>query len=162
MAVAAGLIFLFILLLVCYDVIMRYIFHNPTGWSLEVCEYLLVYLTFLGSPWLLREGGHVNVDILFFFLPKGLIPIIKIATLLVATIALFILFIFSAEATWDLYQRGATEIKILTVPKWILFWVIPCGSLFLGIESCRQFFSAIVNVRTDSKPENLSMKTGNM
>ena len=147
MAVIAGLIFLFILLLVCFDVVMRYIFKNPTGWSLEVCEYLLVYLTFLGSPWLLREGGHVQVDIVLQFLPKSLVPAMKIVTGLLAVVALAVLFIFSTEAVWDLYQRGVDEIKILTIPKWVLFWVIPFGSLFLCLEACRQFFSQLVNYR---------------
>ena len=162
MAVVAGLIFLFIMLLVCYDVIMRYVFKNPTGWSLEVCEYLLVYLTFLGSPWLLREGGHVNVDFLFYFIPPSMVPKFKIATGFVATIALFILFIFSTSATLELYERGVTEIKILTIPRWFLFWVIPLGTFFLSLEAFRQFFTLIVASITGSEPEEISMKTERM
>jgi len=148
LAIAAGLIFVFIMLLVCYDVMMRYIFKNPLGWTIEVCEYLLVYLTFLGSPWLLREGGHVNVDILFHYLPRVIIPVMKSLTLLIGTVALFILFIYSTQATWELYQRGIEEIKILIIPKWILFSVIPFGSLFLSIESGRQLFAQIFRFNT--------------
>ena len=47
-AAAAGLIFLFMMVAVCVDVIMRYWFQSPMGWVVEVCEYLLLYVTFLG------------------------------------------------------------------------------------------------------------------
>jgi TRAP-type C4-dicarboxylate transport system permease small subunit len=152
MAVIAGCILLFMMLLVCYDVLMRYLFRNPTGWAMEVCEYLLVYLTFLGSPWLLREKGHVNVDILLFFFP-GMGRKFNLFTSLVATLGIFVLFFFCTAATWDYYQRGITMIKMLMIPKWVVFWIIPFGSFFLGLESARQFFSHLSNSGQTPKTE---------
>lgn len=147
MAVITGVILLFMMLLVCYDVVMRYLFRNPTGWAMEVCEYLLVYITFLGSPWLLREKGHVNVDILFFFLSPKLRRKFNIFTTITAAIATFILFIFCTGATWDYFQRGITMIKMLTIPKWTVLWVVPFGSIFLSLESVRQFVSHLSDVQ---------------
>jgi TRAP-type C4-dicarboxylate transport system permease small subunit len=150
MAAVAGAILIFLMLLVCYDVAMRYLFRNPTGWALEVCEYMLVYLTFLGSPWLLREKGHVNVDILFFFFPQKIGHIFRVFTSFTAAIGTLILFIFCSAATWDLFQREITMIKMLTIPKWTLMWVIPFGSLFLCLESFRQFYSHLTESQQES------------
>lgn len=144
MAVVSGAILLFMMLLICYDVVMRYMFRNPTGWAMEVCEYLLVYLTFLGSPWLLREKGHVNVDILFFFCSKRTIHKFKLFSCFVISIATFVLFIFTCGGTWDLYQRHIIMIKMLTLPKWSVVWIIPFGCFFLCLESIRQFFSLLM------------------
>ena len=46
LAFMAILMLIFMMLVVCYDVVMRYIFHNPPGWVVEICEYLLLYVTF--------------------------------------------------------------------------------------------------------------------
>ena len=156
MAAVTGVILLFMMFLVCYDVIMRYLFRNPTGWAMEVCEYLLVYITFLGSPWLLREKGHVNVDILFFFFPSLREKVGLFTTLIVAG-ATFILFIFCTSAAWDYYQRGILMIKMLTLPKWTVFWVIPFGTFFLCLESIRQFFTSLLKWNLDIDPENQSL-----
>ena len=62
-AMAGGLI-LFACLIVSYEVFMRYFLNSPTSWTLEISEYCLLWITFLGTAWLLREDGHVKVDLL--------------------------------------------------------------------------------------------------
>ena len=48
---------------VATDVIIRALNIGSMPWALEMSEYLLYGVTFLGAPWVLRAGGHVNVDI---------------------------------------------------------------------------------------------------
>ena len=62
-AFAAGLLLSFILLSVCLDVIMRYCLNRPLQWVIELTEYALLYITFLGTAWLLRTEGHITVDV---------------------------------------------------------------------------------------------------
>ena len=59
----AGLLLAFILLSVCLEVVMRYFFNRPLQWVVELTEYALLYITFLGTAWLLRSEGHINVDV---------------------------------------------------------------------------------------------------
>ncbi|MCB2191171.1 MAG: TRAP transporter small permease [Deltaproteobacteria bacterium] len=137
-AAAAGLIFLFMMVVVCVDVIMRYWFQSPMGWVVEVCEYLLLYVTFLGAAWLLRRNGHVRVDLIYFYLSDKSIARLKLITAIAGTLACAILFIIGCESTVDAYIRGNPEIKTLSIPKWTLLWVIPYGSLMLTIQFARQ------------------------
>ena len=55
MAFLAGVILIFIMLSVCLEVILRDVFDAPQMWVTQVTECLLLYITFLGSAWLLRE-----------------------------------------------------------------------------------------------------------
>lgn len=153
MAAIAGIILLFMMLVVCYDVLMRYILRMPVGWVVEVCEYLMIYLTFFGSAWLLREGGHVNVDILYYLISRKSIRRFKIFISFIGAVSTLFLVVYGTATTWDVYQRGVTELKMLEIPKWTLLWVIPFGSVFLSIEFFRQFFHYI------SKPEKRSAET---
>ncbi|BEQ13790.1 TRAP transporter small permease [Desulfoferula mesophila] len=137
-AAAAGLIFLFMMVAVCVDVIMRYWFQSPMGWVVEVCEYLLLYVTFLGAAWLLRKNGHVRVDLVYFYLSERSIARLKYLTAIAGTVACAVLFVVGCQATMDAFIRGNPEIKTLSIPKWTLLWVIPYGSLMLTIQFARQ------------------------
>ncbi len=64
MARLADVILMFLMLSVCADVILRYFFNRPQAWVAEISEYLLLYITFLGAAWVLKNEGHVIVDVL--------------------------------------------------------------------------------------------------
>ena len=42
---------------VCLEIIMRYFLNWPLVWVVELTEYGLLHVTFLGAAWLLRQGG---------------------------------------------------------------------------------------------------------
>ena len=52
---------------VCHMVFVRYALNQNTIWQTDFATYGLVAATFLGSPYVLMERGHVNVDILPLF-----------------------------------------------------------------------------------------------
>jgi TRAP-type C4-dicarboxylate transport system permease small subunit len=52
-----------ILLLVVVDVVLRYFFNRPIKGVTDVCGMALVFITSLGMAWLLKEEGHVKIDI---------------------------------------------------------------------------------------------------
>jgi TRAP-type C4-dicarboxylate transport system permease small subunit len=48
----------------CYEVVMRYFLHRPPIWGMEVVEYMLFLIAFLGTTWVLRNKSHISVTIL--------------------------------------------------------------------------------------------------
>ena len=65
MAVLAGVILVFIVGAVCYTIGMRYFFKQTTIWIMQTTEYALLWIVFLATTWLLREGGHITTDIIY-------------------------------------------------------------------------------------------------
>lgn len=59
MAVLAGVILLGITFLVTGAALVRYLGFRAPIWTLQYTEYGLLWSTFLGAAWLLREGGHI-------------------------------------------------------------------------------------------------------
>ena len=51
--------------IVCYEVLMRYLFHRPTIWASEAMVYGCGYLYVLGSAWAMKENRHVKIDFLW-------------------------------------------------------------------------------------------------
>jgi TRAP-type C4-dicarboxylate transport system permease small subunit len=113
---------------------MRYLFRSPTGWVIEVCEFALLYITFLGAPWLLKQDGHIRVDILFTFLNRKVSRILNTTTSLVGAIACGFLFVYGVLSTWHHFQENTLIIQTLNMPKWELLIVIPIGSFFLVLQ----------------------------
>ena len=43
----------------------RYIFQNSITWQPELVTMMLVASTFIGAPYVLKEGGHVNMEYVY-------------------------------------------------------------------------------------------------
>ncbi|HSG95693.1 MAG TPA: TRAP transporter small permease subunit, partial [Afifellaceae bacterium] len=56
-------------LVVSEMVFMRYVLRASTIWQTEFVIFSLVAATFIGSPFVLMEKGHVNVDIVITSAP---------------------------------------------------------------------------------------------
>jgi TRAP-type C4-dicarboxylate transport system permease small subunit len=50
-------------LIITEGVLVRYIFRTPTIWQVEMAVYLLIFATFLGSPYALKEHAHIHIDL---------------------------------------------------------------------------------------------------
>jgi TRAP-type C4-dicarboxylate transport system permease small subunit len=135
-AAVSGAVFVFMMLVVSLDSVLRYVFNSPLGWVVEVNEYLLLYVTFLGAPWLLRQDGHVRVDLLFAYIPERVARRLTMWTSVLGAAACLVLCAAGCQATWEAFVRELPEIKTLAVPRWMLLWVIPYGSLLLSVEFC--------------------------
>ncbi len=121
----------FIMAIITYEVVARYILKSPTLWVVDVSRYCLVYITFLGAAGLLLKGEHINVDLFLTHLSGRAQLILQIIGHLLCAITFLAFFIFSAATTWDHYSRGILVIDPIEIPKVIPLAIIPLGSFFL-------------------------------
>ncbi len=54
-----------IMLIVAYEVVMRYVFDAPTIWAWDINVQLFALVVFMSGGDTLRKKGHVNIDILY-------------------------------------------------------------------------------------------------
>ena len=54
--------------IVCEMVFVRYVLNQTTIWQTDFVTFSIVAATFIGSPYLLLNRGHVNVDVLPLYL----------------------------------------------------------------------------------------------
>ena len=60
----AGISFLAMVVLTCWQVFTRYILQNPSTWSEELVGYLFAWMSLFGVCIVTRERGHMNIPIL--------------------------------------------------------------------------------------------------
>ena len=71
MAIAAGATLLWLMVSVVGSVLMRNMGMQPFAWLFTSAEYGLLYMTMLGAPWLVREKGHVHIELITSILPPA-------------------------------------------------------------------------------------------
>ncbi len=132
------LILIFIVITVTMEIVSRYFFGKPSIWTYEVTEYTLLWLTFLGTAWTLKEDGHVIVDLV----PNALKPkprnILFIAVSILGIIVCFIYTFYGIRVVADLAERGRLMSSVLKPPAYLLFIIIPLGNLLLTFQFIRR------------------------
>lgn len=62
--VLAGVSFLVMVVLTCWQVLTRYVLNNPSSWSEELVSYMFAWMSLLGASLVTAERGHMNIPIL--------------------------------------------------------------------------------------------------
>lgn len=141
----AGMVLLFLMMIaVCWEVFSRYFLGRGTTWVIEFSEYAILYMTFLGTAWLLREGGHVEMDILVKALQPGTQRVLRSTTSVLCALVCLVLAWSGAEVAIDHLQRGLHQPTLMAPPDFPLFAVIPTGFFLLAVQFLRRARHALL------------------
>jgi TRAP-type C4-dicarboxylate transport system permease small subunit len=133
----SGLLLMLVTLFVSWAVVIRYLNYKPPVWVIQYTEYALLWITFLGTGWLLREKGHIRIDTLVSRLNPTAARWLEIFNDIVGLAVAVVIFWVGSTNTVDLYARGIADVKAVTLPMYALFAVIPFGGLMLLIQFVR-------------------------
>lgn len=147
MAVVAGAMLVALVLVVCVEICARYFFQHPQVWTVEVCEYLLFSIAFFGAPWLLKVGGHVNIDIFTSQLSEKKQQVMGCFSTAAGSLVSLIILWAASKVAIDCYQTGVLLTKTISVPKYPFIILIALGYLFLFFEFVRQLIVHIKKLR---------------
>ncbi|MGM8211263.1 TRAP transporter small permease [Virgibacillus sp. W0430] len=114
-------------IVVAFQILSRYIFHNPLGWSEEVTRYLFIYLTFLAASVGVRGHIHIGVDILAERLTGVSKKVLEHIVSFIVIIFLLVLIYFGIKLS---VGNWAQKSPSLSLPIGIFYAAIPIGSIF--------------------------------
>jgi TRAP-type mannitol/chloroaromatic compound transport system permease small subunit len=122
-------------LLVAFEVVMRYVFNNPTIWSWNVNVQLLAAMGSLGGGYTLLHGGHVAVDVFAKKLPlRGQFVLNSITDVLsVGCLALITWFLAVSAA--DAVAHLERSVTVFREPIYPLRVVVAIGSLLFLLQA---------------------------
>ncbi len=130
-----------LIVLMCFEVIARYVFNAPTHWSYELASMLGVTIAFIGWSYTLRHHGHVRVDVFYTRLsPRGKAIIDVLGTLLLFFPLLGVLLYISVDWAW--YSWSVKEIMTKTnwyPPAYPIRTVMVVGLCLLFLQSVAEF-----------------------
>jgi len=140
MAGIAGIMLVWLMVSVIVSVVMRNAGLQPFAWLFTSSEYAILYMTMLGAPWLVREKGHVHIELVTAALPTGMRHVVSrlVAVICVATCA--ILAWKGAEMFLTNIERNDLDVRAYYFPKWILSLAFPVSFGLMAIEFSRFVF----------------------
>jgi len=137
LATCAGLIIAATGLLIVYDVITRNLGLQPPASTVALTEYAMLYFTMAAAPWLVRNRGHIVVEVVYQQLSAPLQHRLdKVILMLCALIALAIA-VLAGVLLLEAIASREIEIRSLDAPRWVLFAPLVGGFGLMAIEFLR-------------------------
>jgi len=150
MWVAQGALF-FLMLLVAFDVIARYVFNTPITGALEIIEVLMVPVVFLSLGFCTRKGQHVIVDLMTFLLSSHAQRIIAVgASLACAATFAIIVWQTGVQALDEMLSPASSSSMMLHIPESPFLMTAVIGSLAMCLEYVVQAINGTQSHRKDN------------
>jgi TRAP-type C4-dicarboxylate transport system permease small subunit len=141
------------MLSVSADVISRDFLNLPIIWVFDITEYILLYVTFLGTAWVLKNEGHVTIDLLLTRLKPRTQALFGIASSVIGMAISMVVAWYGAQVTWDHLLRGVRDTAMLELPKAPILAIIPIGSFLLVIQFLRRAYGYLGNWQRSSQEQ---------
>ncbi len=140
MAWIAGATLVWLMVSVILSVVMRNAGMQPFAWLFTSAEYGLLYMTMLGAPWLVREKGHVHIELVTAALPPGVRSIVSRMVALLCVLVCLVLAYKGVELLLTNLERKDFDVRAYYFPKWILTIAFPISFGLMTVEFSRFVF----------------------
>lgn len=133
-------------------VIVRYLFKMSTVWQTEYVIFSLAAATFIGAPYVLMKKGHVNVDLIPYYLNQKGKNILAIIAAILSLLFLVVLFYSSVELTSHAWVKNLKTPTIWSFPLWKVYIFLPIGMGIMILQYLADILSILY--RYDNPTEN--------
>lgn len=142
MAVIAGATLVWLMVSVIISVLMRNAGLQPFAWLFTSAEYGLLYMTMLGAPWLVREKGHVHIELVTSVLPPAARRVVSRAVSAACVAVCLILAWKGADLVLTNIERGDFDTRAYYFPRWMLTITFPISFGLMAVEFSRFVFGS--------------------
>lgn len=150
-AVVVSYLIIVLMLIVTYEVVMRYVFNRPTQWSLELNGFIFCTLVAFGGAYTMLTAGHVNVDIIYNRFNLRTRSIISLITFTLA-------FLFLGMVLWSGWGYaskamawGETSGSAWNPPIWPIKFLVPVGAFLLLTQVIVTYIRFFIQAKTGEK-----------
>ena len=138
LATIAGILLVAITLGICWEILSRWILGVGSVWLVEISEYVLLYITFLGAAWVLGNDKHVAIDLVLNLLSEANQRRLQAVLSTVGAVCCFVIAWFGVIVTIDQFGAGIRETTLLAPESFWITSVIPLGFVLLGVQFLRR------------------------
>ncbi len=136
--------------LMVYQVILRYVFSNSNAWSEELIRYLFILNVMLASPIAIRRNNHLQIDVLI----NCFSPRVKRIFTVLATLAGIVFLCFLFKYSIDLCMTATNNVSAglaaagLNVSMAIPYASLPLGAVLMILTSIEVVLKTIGELRS--------------
>ncbi|QQK74404.1 TRAP transporter small permease [Salicibibacter cibarius] len=147
-----GLILLVgLVIFIVVELISRNVFNFGIPGAVEITEYLIAYIAFLGAPWILKEDGHVKISLVIDRLSSKKRTAVLMTSSIIGFIATSIISVVGFLQVISLYNRNVLTETVLGLPLALLIAIVPISFLLIAAQFIIKFSNARENFRRMEK-----------
>ena len=117
-----------------YEVIVRYILRIPTIWEIESSVYLTIMATYLGAAYGLKDGAHINIDLVTRLLPGAFTEKLSLVTSMISLVFCLLLAWKGWVMWWEATSKGWHSESLWGPPLTIPYFFLPLGMTLLSLQ----------------------------
>ena len=137
MALAAGVLMVAMMAMIVADVVLRNLGYQSSAHFFTFTEYFLLLIPLLGAPWLVREKGHIYIELLVGALPprprQALMWVIVIVSLAVCAVLAW----YGGAITVQNFVQNEKDVRSFDMPRWMLMLSMPLAFGMMALEFLR-------------------------
>jgi C4-dicarboxylate transporter, DctQ subunit len=139
LAIVSALLLLFITFSIGYSIFARLLRISSPFWIVQFNEYSLLWMTFLGTAWVLSVDKHVSINIIVQRLGVKSRKLLGLFNNLLGMALCGVLCWYGFFTTRESFVRGVIDVQSIDIPKAFVLVIIPLGFLFTFLKFVHRF-----------------------
>lgn len=141
----------------CYEVVVRYVFNNPTSWAFDLSYLMYGAVFYMAGAYTLSRGGHVRADMFYRVWPERSQAAVELA--------LYLLFFFPGILALVIagWRYGVESLRIHEVsvnspagiPIWPMKMMISVGASLMALQGLAEVLRCVSCLRDGHWPARL-------
>lgn len=141
MAAIAALYLGLMMVAIIYSVVFRTLGLAYSSYSFVFIEYGFIYTLMLGAPWLVRERGHVYIEIITAAVSPQVRNVLSRIVAALCCLVCLVLAYYAGTLALEDYVMGELDVRgSRDIPRWIVTTSMPAGFGLMSVEFLRFVF----------------------
>jgi len=137
MAYLAGFLMVAMMTTIFIDVVLRNLGYQSSAHFFTFTEYALLAIPCLGAPWMVREKGHIYVEIFLMYLKPRLRRRVTLAIGVACVAVCAVLAWYGFGVTFNDFVNSEKDVRSLDMPRWMVVGFIPLSFAMMAAEFLR-------------------------
>ena len=134
LASLASLLIFLIVMAISFSVATRFLFGVSWVGLVELSAMSLLFITFLGTTWVLKRNGHTTMDFVIKQFNTRTQAFINMITSMICALICLVLVWYGTEVAWSRFLKGTYLFSHVNIPDAYFLFIIPVGSFFLFVQ----------------------------
>jgi TRAP-type C4-dicarboxylate transport system permease small subunit len=135
-------------LIITEGVFVRKILNMSTIWQTEMCVFLLIFATFVGSAFVQKNDHHLNVDFLLVYLPPKVREFFLLSGAIFTMTLAGIIAWYAWPMWWETVVENFHSMSLWGPPLWIPYFFIPFGLTLLVLQYVVSIVEKIIMLKS--------------
>src|SRR5438046_7348366 len=125
------------MVVICLDVVLRNLGYQSSAHFFTFTEYALLAVPCLGAPWLVREKGHIYVEMFLTSLPPAGRAAASRLIGVLCVLVCAVLGWYGGAITINDFIHAERDVRSFDMPRWIVVGFIPLSFAMMAVELLR-------------------------